>query len=312
MRLRTVSGSSSTFTPLIRACPASGVRRVARIRTRVVFPAALCRSRPCLLPAGTLRSTPTSALVSPNALLTPCTSIMATLLSEMAVAVISNPSETTPLCGRAPLRAPGKVPGETLGLLAGSDVHPGRVESGVGARDHRRNPVTDHLLTPQNAALVLIDFQPSQLRPVTSIAHHLLVDNIVSVARLAKTFELPIVLSTINVADGMNPTLAELKRVLPTIVEIDRSESNAWENGEFRHAVERTGRRKLVVAALWTDVSLAFPALDAMRHGYEIYPVVDAVGATSLEAHRAGLERIGRAGGQPISWGSLAWELQRD
>jgi nicotinamidase-related amidase len=184
--------------------------------------------------------------------------------------------------------------------------------SGVRAQAHRRNPVTDHLLTPQNAALVLIDFQPSLLRPVTSIARDLLVDNIVSVARLAKTFELPIVRSTINVASGMKPTLAELKRVLPTIAEIDRSEINAWENGEFRHAVERTGRRKLVVAALWTDVSLAFPALDAMRDGYEIYPVVDAVGATSFEAHRAGLERIGRAGAQPISWVSLASELQRD
>jgi len=186
------------------------------------------------------------------------------------------------------------------------------MNSGLEARPYRRNPVTDHLLTPQNAALVLIDFQPSQLRPVTSIDHDLLVDNIVSVARLAKTFELPIVLSTINVASGMKPTLPELKSVLSTSLEIDRSEINAWENGEFRHAVERTGRKKLVLAALWTEASLAFPALDAMPDGYEIYPVVDAVGGTSLEAHRAGLERIVRAGGQPIGWVSLACELQRD
>ena len=186
------------------------------------------------------------------------------------------------------------------------------MNSGLEARAHRRNPVTDHLLTPQNAALVLIDFQPSQLRPVTSIDHDLLVDNIVSVARLAKTFELPIVLSTVNVASGMKPTLPGLKSVLSTSLEIDRSEINAWENGEFRHAVERTGRKKLVLAALWTEASLAFPALDAMPDGYEIYPVVDAVGGTSLDAHRAGLERIVRAGGQPIGWVSLACELQRD
>ena len=186
------------------------------------------------------------------------------------------------------------------------------MNSGLETRAYRRNPVADHLLTPQNAALVLIDFQPSQLRPVTSIDHDLLVDNIVSVARLAKTFELPIVLSTINVASGMKPTLPELKSVLSTSLEIDRSEINAWENGEFRHAVERTGRKKLVLAALWTEASLAFPALDAMPDGYEIYPVVDAVGGTSLEAHRAGLERIVRAGGQPIGWVSLACELQRD
>jgi nicotinamidase-related amidase len=186
------------------------------------------------------------------------------------------------------------------------------MNSDLEARTYRRNPVTDHLLTPQNAALVLIDFQPSQLRPVTSIDHDLLVDNIVSVARLAKTFELPIVLSTINVASGLKPTLPELKSVLSTSLEIDRSEINAWENGEFRHAVERTGRKKLVLAALSTEVCLAFPALDAMGDGYEIYPVVDAVGGTSLEAHRAGLERIVRAGAQPIGWVSLACELQRD
>jgi nicotinamidase-related amidase len=172
--------------------------------------------------------------------------------------------------------------------------------------------VTDHLLTPQNAALVLIDFQPGQLEPVTSIDHDLLVDNIVSVARLAKTFELPIVLSTINVAKGMKPTLPELKSVLSRSPEIDRSEINAWENGEFRDAIERTGRKKLVLAALSTEMSLAFPALDALRDGYEVYPVVDAVGGTSVEAHRAGLGRIVRAGGQPISWVSLACELQRD
>jgi nicotinamidase-related amidase len=76
--------------------------------------------------------------------------------------------------------------------------------------------------------------------------------------------------------------------------------------------VETTGRKKLIMCALWTEVCLAFPALDALRAGYEVFPVVDAVGGTSLEAHRAGLERIVQAGAQPISWVSLACELQRD
>ena len=175
-----------------------------------------------------------------------------------------------------------------------------------------RNPVTDHLLTPQNAALVVIDYQPSQLRTVASMERDVLVDNIVSVARLAKTFALPVVLSTVNVAHGQGPTIAELKSVLSSSAEIDRSEINSWENVEFRRAVEGTGRKKLIMTALWTEVCLAFPALDALREGYEVYPVVDAVGGTSVEAHRAGLERIVQAGGQPISWVSLACELQRD
>ena len=175
-----------------------------------------------------------------------------------------------------------------------------------------RDPVTDPLLTPQNSALVVIDYQPSQIQAVTSIDHDLLVRNIVSVARLAKAFGLPIVLSTVNVANGQPPTVPELKEILSDSVEIDRTTINSWEDVEFRQAVEATGRKKLVMAALWTEVCLAFPTLDALRAGYEVFPVVDSVGGTTPEAHRAGLERIVQAGAQPIGWVSLACEWQRD
>jgi nicotinamidase-related amidase len=175
-----------------------------------------------------------------------------------------------------------------------------------------RDPVSDSLVTPANSALVVIDYQPSQIHVVTSIDTDLLVRNIVTVARLAKTYSLPIVLSTVNVGNGQPPTVPELKGVLSEDVEIDRTQINAWEDVEFRRAVEATGRKKLIMTALWTEVCLAFPSLDALREGYEVYPVVDAVGGTSPEAHRAGLERIVQAGAQPISWVSLACELQRD
>jgi len=175
-----------------------------------------------------------------------------------------------------------------------------------------RDPVTDHLLTPQNAALVIIDYQPSQVQTVSSMDRELLVDNIVSVARLARTFDLPVVLSTINVANGQQPTIPELRTALSDSVEIDRTVINAWEDPGFRRAVESTNRRKLIMTALWTEVCLAFPSLDALRDGFEVFPVVDAVGGTSPEAHRSGLDRIVQAGAQPISWVSLACELQRD
>ena len=176
-----------------------------------------------------------------------------------------------------------------------------------------RDPVTDPLLTPQNSALVVIDYQPRQMQAVTSIDHDLLSRNIVSVARLAKAYSLPVVLSTVNVvANGAPPTLPELKGVLSDSAEIDRTSINAWEDVDFRRAVEATGRKKLIMTALWTEVCLAFPALDVLRAGYEVFPVVDAVGGTSPEAHRAGLERIRQAGAQPIGWVSLACELQRD
>jgi nicotinamidase-related amidase len=176
-----------------------------------------------------------------------------------------------------------------------------------------RDPVADPLLTSQNAALLVIDYQSSQFATVTSIDRDLLTRNIVSVARIAKTYGLPIVLSTVNVvANGQPPTIPELKAVLSDSVELDRTQINSWEDVEFRRAVEATGRKKLVMAALWTEVCLTFPALDALREGYEVFPVVDAVGGTSPEAHRAGLERIVQAGAQPIGWVSLACELQRD
>jgi nicotinamidase-related amidase len=175
-----------------------------------------------------------------------------------------------------------------------------------------RDPANDRLLTPRNAALVVIDYQPSQIQTVTSMDRDLLLDNIVSVARLTKAFDLPIVLSTVNVANGQGHTVPELRAVLSDTPEIDRTQINSWEDLEFRRAVQATGRRKLIMAALWTEVCLTFPALDAMREGFEVYPVVDAVGGTSPEAHRAGLERIVQAGAQPISWVSLACELQRD
>ena len=176
-----------------------------------------------------------------------------------------------------------------------------------------RDPRSDHLLTPENSALIVIDYQPSQFATVTSMDHQVLTDNIVSVARLAKTFELPVVLSTVGVQSrGQAPTIPELKAVLDDDDEIDRSEINSWENDAFRAAVEATGRKKLVMTALWTEVCLAFPTLDALREGYEVYPVTDAVGGTSPEAHRAGLERVVQAGARPIGWVSLACELQRD
>jgi nicotinamidase-related amidase len=100
--------------------------------------------------------------------------------------------------------------------------------------------------------------------------------------------------------------------VLEGIEAIDRTTINAWEDVEFVDAVKATGRKKLLMTALWTEACLTFPTLDALREGYEVYPIADAVGGTSLEAHRAALERVVQAGAQPTSWVQLLCELQRD
>ena len=175
-----------------------------------------------------------------------------------------------------------------------------------------RDPIADHLLTPENAAFLFIDYQPEQIATVRSMDHDLLVKNAVSTVRTVKAFGVPVVHSTVNVAAGQGPTLPELAGLLTDDKPLDRTTVNSWEDIEFVQAVHATGRRKLIICALWTEICMAFTALDALREGYEVYPVVDAIGGTSPEAHRAGLDRVIQAGGQPISWVSLACELQRD
>lgn len=176
-----------------------------------------------------------------------------------------------------------------------------------------RDPVNDHLLTPQNAAFVIIDYQPVQVNSIASMDRQLLINNIVGTAKAAVAYGLPIVHSTVNVRTGLNkPPIPHLRKVLGEYPTYDRTTINSWEDVEFRKAVEATGRRKLIMTALWTEACLTFPALDALREGYEVYVVADAVGGTSVTAHEMALRRIEQAGGRMISVAQLFCELQRD
>ena len=176
-----------------------------------------------------------------------------------------------------------------------------------------RDPVTDHLLTPQNAAFIVIDYQPVQVNSIASMERQRLVSNIIRASKAAVLYGLPIVHSTVNVQTGINkPPIAPLRKVLDKVPTYDRTSINAWEDVEFRKAVEATGRRKLIMAALRTEACLAFPALDALREGYEVYVVADAVGGTSATAHEMALRRVEQAGGKMISVTQLFCELQRD
>jgi nicotinamidase-related amidase len=160
---------------------------------------------------------------------------------------------------------------------------------------------------------MIIDYQPVQVGSIASMDRRTPVTNIVAVARTANLYELPIVLSTVNVNTGANqPTVHQLADALGGMKALDRTTINAWEDEEFVQAVRATGRKKLLMAALWTEACLTFPTLDAIREGYEVYPIVDAVGGTSREAHRAALERVIHAGAKPTSWVQVLCELQRD
>ncbi|MFJ9795820.1 isochorismatase family protein [Streptomyces sp. NPDC101145] len=171
----------------------------------------------------------------------------------------------------------------------------------------------DHLLSPENAALALIDYQPEQVGTVRSIGQDLMMLNVTAVARAAAAYELPVVLSTVGVELGANSgTVEPLRAELPHVEEIDRTTLNSWEDPEFRAAVEATGRKKIIMAGLWTEVCVAFPTLDMIREGYDVYPVTDAIGGVSRDAHESAVQRMVRAGAQPVTAISLTCELQRD
>jgi nicotinamidase-related amidase len=175
-----------------------------------------------------------------------------------------------------------------------------------------RDPITDSMLTPQNAVLALIDYQPEQYAGVGSVGHDELLAHVTMLGRVATSFELPVVLSTVYVKHGMSGTNKELRDALPGVPEIDRTTMNSWEDAEFVAAIERTGRKKLVIAGLWTEVCVVFPTLDALREGYQVYVVVDAIGGVSRVAHESAMQRMIQAGAIPISVLALACELQRD
>jgi len=176
-----------------------------------------------------------------------------------------------------------------------------------------RDQEVDHLLTPKNSMLILIDYQPPQIFTTKSMDRQQMVNNVVALTKIAKNFGLPIILTTVNVTNGVNPdTIPQLRSVIPDVRSYDRTTINSWEDEQVLNAIKATGRKKLIMAALWTEACLIFPALDALKEGYEVYPVVDALGGTSVESHRAALDRASRAGAQLTTWNSVGCELQRD
>ena len=161
-----------------------------------------------------------------------------------------------------------------------------------------RNQEEDHLLTPKNSVLILIDYQPPQVFTTKSMDRQQMINNVVALTKIAKNFGLPIILTTVNVTNGVNPdTIPQLRSVIPDVRSIDRTTINSWEDEQFLKAVKATGRKKLIMAALWTEACLIFPALDALKEGYEVYPVIDALGGTfsGIASCRAGPRIAGRS-----------------
>src|SRR5258706_11724905 len=169
----------------------------------------------------------------------------------------------------------------------------------------------DALLTPENCALLLIDHQPSQLANVNSHEPTMVINNVTALAKTAKAYGVPTILTTINAKRG-GEIFKQIQAVFPDQRPIDRSFINSWEDRQVVEAVKSTGRKKLVIAALWSEMCLAQPAIHAMGDGYDVYAVTHASGGVTSEGHNMAIRRIVAAGAQPITWLAMAGELQRD
>jgi nicotinamidase-related amidase len=168
--------------------------------------------------------------------------------------------------------------------------------------------------TYEDCALVLIDYQKEMFEVIRSETDADLVElNVRLLARAAKAFDLPIVLSTVGVGYGLNgPTQPAILDELEGIEPIDRSSMNAFEDAPFRDAVQQTGRKRLIIAELHTEICLTFATVQALKNGYDAMYVTDAVGGRSQIAHRTGIERLAHAGAVPSTALSVVTELFRD
>jgi nicotinamidase-related amidase len=169
----------------------------------------------------------------------------------------------------------------------------------------------DALLRPEDSVLALIDHQPFQFANLHSHEPTMIVNNVVGLAKAAKLFGVPTILSTV-LQDRGGYLIKGIHDVFPEQKPIDRSLINSWEDSRFAEAVKETNRKQLVVAALWTEICLALTAIHALADGFDVFIVTDASGGASVEAHEMGVRRMQAAGAVPITWLAVAGEWQRD
>ncbi|MDW6064702.1 hydrolase [Streptomyces sp. NPDC059679] len=168
------------------------------------------------------------------------------------------------------------------------------------------------LLTPDNAVVLFVDHQPQMFFGTGSGDRTAIINATVGLAKAAKVFDVPTVLTTVAAESFSGPILPQLAEVFPDAEIIDRTSMNAWEDPALVEAVKATGRTKVVIAGLWTEVCLVLPVLSMIAQGYEVYVVSDASGGVTPQAHEHALQRMIQAGAVPVTWVQVLLELQRD
>jgi nicotinamidase-related amidase len=168
------------------------------------------------------------------------------------------------------------------------------------------------LLTPDNCVVTIIDLQPQMIFGVGHGDRQMLINNNVALCKAAKVFGVPIVLSTVETKNYSGYMWPQIRAVFPDQVPIERSSMNSWDDEKFVAAVKGTGRKKIVLAGLWTETCVALPTIQALHDGYEVYVVEDCCGDISQLAHDNAMKRVIQAGAKPVTSLSVLLEWQRD
>lgn len=168
------------------------------------------------------------------------------------------------------------------------------------------------MLTPENCAIALIDFQPAMYQGVQSHDRLVIMENVQALARAARVFGLPTVLTTVAKDAFSGPFMPEVTGMFPGLGIIDRTSINSWLDPDFRAAIAATGRKKIVLAGLWTCACVSFPTFDMLEEGFEVHVPTDACGDTSVEAHERAVQRLVQAGAVPMTALQVVFELQQD
>ena len=168
------------------------------------------------------------------------------------------------------------------------------------------------LLTPDNCVVTLIDHQPQMLFGVANFDRQAIINNVVALSKATRVFDVPVVLSTVETKAFSGNLWPQVQAVFPGHTPIERSSMNSWDDANFVAAVKKTGRKKIVLAGLWTETCVALPTVQAMHDGYEVYVVEDCCGDVSQLAHDNAMKRVIQTGAKPVTSLSVMLEWQRD
>jgi len=168
------------------------------------------------------------------------------------------------------------------------------------------------LLTPDNCVVTLIDHQPQMMFGVAGFDRQSIINNTVALAKATRVFDVPVVLSTVETKSFSGNLWPQIRAVFPEQPAIERSSMNAWDDKNFVAAIKATGRKKIVLAGLWTEVCVTFPSVQAIHDGYEVYVVEDCCGDVSQLAHDNAMKRVIQAGAKPVTSLQVMLEFQRD